>query len=144
MGGSLEGICARGLADPIVDLRETGSSLARNSLHAIAEGERCEAIFSWADEGNDHVAGLKLRIEAAQAARLTQYLMLHLPPAKVNDLQTIFPGLAAPTILPLSGRDDLVAAHMVVQRDRLWACLGDLRELGATGIVALRTDAILE
>jgi len=144
MGGSLEGICARGLADAIVDLRETGSSLARNSLHAIAEGERCEAILSWGDDANASVAGLRLRIEAAQAAGRTQYLMLHLPPAKVDALQGIFPGLAAPTILPLTGRDDLVAAHMVVQRDRLWSVLADLRALGATGIVALPTDAILE
>jgi ATP phosphoribosyltransferase len=144
MGGSLEGICARGMADAIVDLRETGGSLARNSLHAIEVLEPCQAIFSMADESIPAVAGMKLRIEAAQAAQATQYLMLHLPPAKIDDLGTIFPGLAAPTVLPLAGRDDLVAAHMVVERDRLWAHLAALRDLGATGIVALPTDAILE
>ena len=35
MGGSLEGVCAAGLADAIVDLRETGSSLARNRLRVL-------------------------------------------------------------------------------------------------------------
>lgn len=145
MGGSLEGICARGLADAIVDLRETGNSLARNSLHAIEEGHACEAIFTRQQTtSTTEVDGLLLRMEAARAATTRQYLVLHIPPEKVADLGTIFPGLAAPTLLPLSGREDLVAAHLVVRRDNLWARLSDLRALGATGIVALPTDAILE
>lgn len=144
MGGSLEGICARGLADAIVDLRETGASLARNSLHAIQVATACEAIFAKAGEDNPAVESMALRIQAAQSARRTQYLMLHLPPDKVEALGAAFPGLAAPTVLPLAGRDDLVAAHMVVQRSELWAQLGSLRELGATGIVALPNEALLD
>ncbi len=149
MGGSLEGICARGMAEAIVDLRETGGSLARNSLHAIAEGHQCEAVFVMApNDGatgqNAAVASMTLRIEAARAAQRTQYVMLHIAPDRVEALGALFPGLASPTLLPLAGRDDLVAAHMVVQREDLWARLSDLRNLGATGIVALPTDAILE
>ncbi|MCH7790572.1 MAG: ATP phosphoribosyltransferase [Acidobacteria bacterium] len=144
MGGSLEGICARGMADAIVDLRETGESLARNSLHAIHVAHHCEAAFVMADVANDDIAGLTLRIDAARQARRTQYLMLHIHPDKVADLSTVFPGLAAPTLLPLAGRDDLVAAHMVVKRENLWARLSELRDLGATGIVALPTDAIVQ
>ena len=143
MGGSLEGVCAVGMADAIVDLRETGGSLQRNQLRVLAEGERCEATFSWASAAPDAVHGLILRLEAALAARLTQYVMLHLPAEKVEDLGNLFPGLAAPTVLPLAGRDDLVAAHIVVKRANLWTKLGDLRAMGATGIVALQTDAIL-
>ncbi len=145
MGGSLEGICARGLADAIVDLRETGNSLARNSLHAIEQGPACEAIFARRPlETNREVDDLLLRMEAARTATTRQYLVLHISPDKVTDLGTIFPGLEAPTIVPLSGRTDLVAVHLVVRRENLWARLGDLRALGATGIVALPTDAILE
>jgi ATP phosphoribosyltransferase len=55
----------------------------------------------------------------------------------------VFPGLAAPTVLPLAGRDDLVAVHFVVAERELWNRLGDLRALGATGIVALEPHALL-
>jgi ATP phosphoribosyltransferase len=144
MGGSLEGICAVGMADAIVDLRETGASLQRNRLRVIAEGAPCQATFSWSETAPPVVHGLILRLEAALAARLTQYVMLHLPVDKVTELGEVFPGLAAPTVLPLSGRDDLVAAHIVVKRSNLWAKLGQLRAMGATGIVALQTDAILQ
>lgn len=144
MGGSLEGVCAVGMADAIVDLRETGGSLQRNRLRVLADGRACQATFSWSPSAPEEISGLILRLEAALAARLTQYVMLHLPVDKVADLGTVFPGLAAPTVLPLAGRDDLVAAHIVVKRANLWAKLGELREMGATGIVALNTDAILQ
>lgn len=143
MGGSLEGVCAVGLADAIVDLRETGGSLLRNQLRVLAEGESCQATFAWAEEAADTMAPLTLRLEAAIEARQTQYVMLHVPADKVDDLGNVFPGLASPTILPLAGRDDLVAAHIVVKKAMLWSKLGELRAMGATGIVALNTDAIV-
>jgi ATP phosphoribosyltransferase-like protein len=46
-------------------------------------------------------------------------------------------------VLPLAGRQDLVAVHLVVTAEDLWQRLGDLRALGATGIVALQPQALL-
>ncbi|MDZ7677578.1 MAG: ATP phosphoribosyltransferase [Acidimicrobiales bacterium] len=143
MGGALEGVCAAGMADAIVDLRETGASLARNRLRVVAEMQKCQARFVRSVDGAEALADLELRIGAALDARQRQYLLLHLPPERLEELTALFPGLASPTVLPLSERDDLVAAHLVVKRSELWAKLGALRELGATGIVALPTDAVL-
>lgn len=144
MGGALEGPVAVGIADAIVDLRETGGSLTRNRLRVLETITECEAVFATVDEPPREVEDLSLRLGAALAARTTQYVMLHIERAKIDQLSGLFPGLAAPTVLPLAGRDDLVAAHIVVQRQNLWAKLADLRALGATGIVALPTDAIVD
>ncbi len=144
MGGALEGVCAVGMADAIVDLRETGGSLTRNRLRVLETARDCQAIFATAPQTTSEIEALLLRLGAALEARRTQYVMLHIPADRVDQLSQLFPGLAAPTVLPLAGRDDLVAAHIVVKRQNLWACLGDLRALGASGIVALPTDAILE
>ena len=143
MGGSLEGVCAVGLADAIVDLRETGGSLQRNRLRVLAEGHNCQAAFFWGDPDCPTIAALNLRINAAIQARQTQYVMLHVPKDNLDRLSDVFPGLAAPTILPLAGRDDLVAAHIVVKKSQLWSKLGELQDIGATGIVALNTDAMV-
>lgn len=143
MGGSLEGVCAVGLADAIVDLRETGGSLQRNRLRVLEEGVSCQATFSWNASVEDQIGPLLLRLEAALNARQTQYVMLHIPKDKLDDLSELLGGLAAPTVLPLSGRDDIVAAHIVVKRKVLWGNLTSLRKLGATDIVALNTDAIV-
>lgn len=140
MGGALEGVCAAGLADAIVDLRETGTSLAQNRLRVLARIERCEAELVAAHTG---LEDLRVRVQAAINARHHRYLMLHLPPSQIEGLSTIFPGLAAPTVLPLAGRDDLVAVHLVVESRALFQRLSDLTELGASGIVALPPDALL-
>jgi len=150
MGGSLEGVCVAGLADAIVDLRETGTSLAMNRLRVLEVLRRCEALLvrrAALDEEEDRrqaaLDDLVLRLEAVLTARRHRYVMLHVPPARLDDLRRVFPGLASPTVLPLTGRDDLVAVHFVVGQTELWARLGDLRALGATGIVALQPQALV-
>ncbi len=141
MGGSLEGVCAAGLADAIVDLRETGTSLAQNRLRVLAEIAPCEALF--VHRQSPALADLTLRIGAVLEARHHRYVMLHLAPHLVPELSELFPGLAAPTVLPLSGRDDLVAVHLVVPVADFWNQLATLRRLEASGIVALPPDALL-
>lgn len=143
MGGSLEGVCAVGLADAIVDLRETGASLERNRLRVIADIKHCQATFVSQLDPAPVIDDLVLRVGAALEARRTQYLMLHIPAAQVGALSEIFHGLESPTVLPLAGRDDLVAAHMVVERAALWRNLSALRSIGASGIVAVPNDAML-
>jgi ATP phosphoribosyltransferase len=141
MGGALEGVCAAGLADAIVDLRETGTSLSQNRLRVLAEIASCEALFV-----HDGAAGLEdvaLRLRAALDAGAHRYVMLHLPPGQVGALTALFPGLASPTVLPLAGRDDLVAVHLVVDAGAFWSRLGEVRAIGASGIVALPPDALL-
>jgi ATP phosphoribosyltransferase len=142
LGGSLEGVCAAGIADAIVDLRETGASLARNRLRVLEVVTACQALFV---RRGDHTAldDMALRIGAALAAGRHRYVMLHVHPEQVDKLRYLFPGLASPTVLPLAGTTDLVAVHFVVGADELWERLGDLRALGATGIVAVTPQAIL-
>jgi ATP phosphoribosyltransferase len=142
LGGSLEGVCAAGIADAIVDLRETGASLARNRLRVLEVMTSCQALFV---RGSDHTVldDMALRLGAALAAGRHRYVMLHVHPEQVDKLRYLFPGLASPTVLPLAGTTDLVAVHFVVGADELWERLGDLRALGATGIVAVTPQAIL-
>ncbi|MCB0976222.1 MAG: ATP phosphoribosyltransferase [Acidimicrobiales bacterium] len=142
MGGSLEGVCAAGIADAIVDNTETGTSLRQNRLGVLATIAECEAQLVHRPD-IAVIDDLVLRISAALKARAHRYVMLHLPKDRIEDLRTVFPGLASPTVVPLAGRDDLVAVHFVVATDALWNRLGELRSMGATGIVALPPDALL-
>lgn len=153
MGGSLEGACVAGLADAIVDLRQTGTSLAQNGMRVLATLRDCEALLVRAEaphEGASEAAAvgavlddLVLRLDAVLVARRKRYVMLHVPPERVEALGDVFHGLASPTVLPLAGRQDLVAVHFVVEEDDFWARLSELRAMGATGIVALRPQALL-
>jgi ATP phosphoribosyltransferase len=143
MGGSLEGVCAAGIADAIVDNTETGTSLRQNPLRVQTENQSCQAEFVHRP-GLPALDDLDLRLEAALAARRARYVMLHIPRVRIDDLVQLFHGLESPTVLPLAGRDDLAAVHFVVQNGELWEKLSDLRGLGATDIVATQPVALLE
>lgn len=142
MGGSLEGVCAAGIADAIVDNTETGTSLRQNRLGVLATIAECEAEFRHRG-GDPLLDDLVLRVDAALRARAHRYVMLHLPAGQLEALRSIFPGLASPTVMPLASRDDLVAVHFVVETALFWRQLGELRAMGASGIVALPPDALL-
>lgn len=141
MGGALEGVCAAGMADAIVDLRETGTSLSQNRLRVLATITNCEALFVQRDGAG--LEGMALRLRAALDARQQRYVMLHVPRSQLDKLIAVFPGLAAPTVLPLAGRDDLVAVHLVIDASSFWAHLGEIRAVGASGIVSVTPDALL-
>lgn len=141
MGGALEGVCAAGLAEGIVDLRETGTSLSQNRLRVLATIAACEGLLVHA--GAPDLGDLTLRLQAALDAGRHRYVMLHLPPSQISALVALFPGLAAPTVLPLAGRDDLVAVHLVVEAPSFWVHLRKIRAIGGSGIVALPPDALV-
>lgn len=141
MGGALEGVCAAGLADAIVDLTQTGTSLAQNRLRVLATIANCEALF--VHNGDLSLQELELRLRAVLESRRHRYVMLHLDPAKLHQLAELFPGLEAPTVLPLAEREDLVAVHFVTETATFWQRLHDLQALGASGIVALPPDALV-
>jgi ATP phosphoribosyltransferase len=144
MGGSLEGVCAAGLADAIVDLRQTGSSLIRHGLRALAVIERCEAQLVYTDDAGPAVLDAVDRLRAVLAARACRYVMLHAPREALAAVSALLGGLEGPTVLPLAGRDDLVALHTVMTPERLWELREPLTELGCRGIVALNPDAVIQ
>ena len=115
----------------------------RTACDVLATLRSCEATFSHRAAPEPAVADLLLRLGAALGARQMHYLVMHIDKSSLPRLRQLFPGLVAPTVLPLEGHDDLVAAHLVVDRAALWAGLGELRELGASGIVAVPTHAIV-
>ena len=143
MGGSLEGVCAAGLADAVVDNTETGTSLRQNRLRVLETIAECEAEFVHRP-GLAVLADLELRLAAALTARRHRYVMLHVPRASVDAITELFHGLESPTVLPLAHREGLVAVHFVVQSGELWEKLAQMRALGATGIVATQPVALLE
>jgi ATP phosphoribosyltransferase len=143
MAGSLEGVCASGMADALVDLRQTGDSLRRHRLRVVEVGRACQAIFVSAPSAPDEVGELMIRLRAAVEGERTQYVMFHLHPDRVAELATVWPGLESPTVIPVARRDDLVAVHIAVEKARMWRFLAELRQLGGTGIVVLPVDAVM-
>ena len=54
------------------------------------------------------------------------------------------PGAEEPTILPLSGNPDIVAVHVVSSEGVFWNTLETIQALGASSILVLPIEKMLE
>jgi len=98
----------------------------------------------------DDSAQLKLikklmpRIQGVMQANESKYIMLHAPRAKLADVIALLPGAENPTLLPLAGNDDLVALHVVSSETLFWETMEQLKALGASSILVLPIEKMME
>lgn len=147
--GAVELAPRLGRADAICDLVSSGKTLAANQLN---EGEtvlesRATLLASPAElpeARRNWVELIKRRIDGVMQARETKYIMLHAPRSALHTIAELLPGSEAPTILALEGRDDRVALHAVCRESIFWETLESLKEAGASSILVLPVEKMLE
>ena len=120
MEGAVEVAPRTHLADAICDLVSTGNTLTSNGL---AEKDIILESQAVVIQNNDIQEDLKLlsetllaRINAVLRAENSRYIMLNSPVAALDDIKAILPGSQSPTVMPLQGRDDMVAVHAVCEK----------------------------
>ena len=59
--------------------------------------------------------------------RESKYIMMHAPKSALAEISELLPGSEAPTVLPLEGRDDNVAVHVVCRETVFWETLENLK-----------------
>jgi ATP phosphoribosyltransferase len=148
LSGSVEMAPGLGLAEGIVELTATGSTLILNDLRQIATILESEAVLvankaSLQDPEKMHqIDRLMLRINAVRAARRFKYLMMNAPESALDNIKQIVPGLKSPTVIPLQ-IPGWVAVHMAIQEDIFWESIEQLRAAGATEILVSSLDKLL-
>ncbi len=144
LSGSIELAPTIGAADAICDLVSTGETLRQNSLRAIGEVLRSQAVLLARTQAtpDPRVAVLQTAVESVLAARPKRYLMLNAPDVALEAIIALLPGLDAPTILPLA-RSDMHAVHAVVDAADLPRLLHPLKEAGASGLLVLPIEHLI-
>ncbi len=140
--GSVEVAPKLGLADAIVDLVSSGSTLLVNGLRPLATMLESQAVLVGPPGSNGAVDQVATMLRAVVAGRSKRYLLMNAPADAVGKIETLIPGLASPTIMPLA-HDTRVAIHSVVNADELWNVLPELEEAGATGILVLPIEQLI-
>lgn len=141
--GSVEVAPRLGVADAIVDLVSTGSTLIVNGLREITTVLSSQAVLiARPDGGNGEAERMATALRAVVAARGKRYVLLNAPREAVAALARIMPGLEAPTVVPLA-EEGWVAMHSVVDADDIWNLLPQLEEAGGKGILVLPIDQVL-
>jgi ATP phosphoribosyltransferase len=146
LSGAVEVAPRMGLADGIVDLVSSGTTLLMNDLRAVGTLLESEAILiagPAASTSHDGVLDqLRVMLEAVVAGRRRKYLMMNAPRSALPDIERLLPGLESPSILPLA-HEWMVAVHAVVDADEVWRLLAPLRAAGASGILVVPIEKLV-
>jgi ATP phosphoribosyltransferase len=148
ISGSVEVAPALGVADAIVELTATGSSLQLNDLRSIHTILESEAVLianraSLEDASKrENIDRLKMRIEAVNAGRKHKYIMMNAPESQLSEIRKVLPGLKSPTVVPLAD-PGWVAIHTAIQEDEFWDKIEQLRAAGASEILVSSLDKLL-
>ncbi|WP_370339335.1 ATP phosphoribosyltransferase [Parvularcula marina] len=136
-----------GLADAICDIVSTGATLDTNGLKVADTIYRSEALLIAApglDVAKAEILGaLKGRMRGALASQHAKYVMMNAPRSAIPAITAVLPGADSPTILELAGEGDMVAIHSVCNEDVLWEHLAELKSVGASAILVLDIDKML-
>src|SRR5438876_6048092 len=146
ISGAVEVAPRLGLADAIVDLVSTGSTLVMNGLRPIGDVLASEAVLVANPTAHRQraadVGAIDTMISAVIAARGRKYLMMNAPAARLADLERWLPGLESPSVIPLA-HEGMIAIHSVVGSDDVWGLLPRLKSAGASGILVLPIEKIV-
>ncbi|XBC39322.1 MAG: ATP phosphoribosyltransferase [Buchnera aphidicola (Nurudea shiraii)] len=149
LNGSVEVAPRAGLSDAICDLVSTGATLEANGLREVQVIFKSKAclickIGNISTEKQEVINTLMTRIQGVIKARESKYIMLHAPIKKLKEVINLLHGAERPTILKLAGDNTRVAMHMVSSETLFWETMEKLKLLGASSILVLPIEKMME
>ena len=144
--GSVEIAPGIGLADGIFDIVSSGSTLVSNNLKEVEVVMKSEALLignkNLCDEKQAILDDLLFRIESVLIAEDKKYVRMNAPKARLAEIVKVLPGLKSPTIIPLAD-DDWCSVHAVLDEKHFWEIVGQLKALGAEGILVTPIEKMI-
>ena len=138
INGSVEIAPNIGLADAIVDIVSSGSTLFKNNLKEVEVILKSEAVLAVSPqistENQAILNKLQFRLQSVLKARHSRYVLLNAPNTKVDDIINILPGMKSPTVLPLA-EEGWSSLHSVINKNDFWEIIDELKANGAEGIL---------
>lgn len=146
ISGSVEIAPGIGLAQGILDIVSSGSTLISNGLKEVEVVMKSEAVMvankSLDQEKLKILEKLIFRIDAVLEGMNNKYVLLNAPNTKVSTILDILPGMRSPTVLPLA-TDGWSSIHSVINEDEFWENIERLREAGAEGILVVPIEKMI-
>lgn len=145
LSGAVEVAPHLGIADVIVDLTSSGSTLRMNRLRELDTVLDSSARLFARPLTNrpPELEDLSRALASVIRARDQRYVMANVPRANLGDVREILPGLNGPTVVDVYGGKGFVAVHAVVAAQAVYRTVGALKNLGAEGILVTRIERLL-
>jgi len=133
------------MADAIVDITSTGTTLRVNRLKVVDEVLQSSVrLFAREDVTDDpKVEQVETALQSVLSADGKRYLMLNAPEENLDAVEDVIPGLGGPTVLDVD-EPGMVAVHAVVAERDVFEAVNDLKREGASGILVTEIERLVE
>ena len=147
ISGSVEITPALGVAQAVVDLTSTGSTLALNDLKMLTKIYDSEAVLVANDQSlingrKNLIDKLITRFKGVLSAKDYRYVMMNAPQKILPKLKKILPGLKSPTISPLA-KEGWISVQTVIKEEVFWETIEKLKRVGVQGIIVLPIEKMI-
>jgi ATP phosphoribosyltransferase len=142
-----------GIADIIVDITSTGSTLKVNGMREVATVLESTARLVTARDGAPGAASdpekqhaldeLAAALGSVLRARGKRYLMANVPRTALDRVKEVIPGLNGPTVIDILNDGTHVAVHAVVPAAAVYRTIARLKALGGEGILVTRIERLM-
>lgn len=150
VSGAVEVTPHLGIADAIVDLTSTGSTLKVNGLREIGTVLESSARLITAPgvagsntERARTLGELVTALESVLRARDKRYVMANVPRAALEQVKQVLPGLSGPTVIDIMNGGTHVAVHAVASAATIYRTIAQLKALGGEGILVTRIERLM-
>ncbi|UPM42025.1 ATP phosphoribosyltransferase [Halocatena salina] len=133
------------IADAIIDITSTGTTLRMNRLAVVADVlDSSVRLFARPETADDSkVKQIRTALQSVLTAADKRYLMMNVPREHLDDVRSVIPGMGGPTVMDIAGEDAL-AVHAVVDETEVFETIAQLREHGAYDILVTEIERLVE
>ena len=133
------------IADAIIDITSTGTTLRMNRLAVIDEVlDSSVRLFARDDVADDQkIQQVRTALQSVLSAEGKRYLMMNVPDSSLDDVKDVLPGMGGPTVMDIAGKDD-VAVHAVVNDSDVFETINDLKAVGASDVLVTEIERLVE
>jgi ATP phosphoribosyltransferase len=148
VSGAVEIAPHLGIADIIVDLTSTGSTLRVNGLREVdtvldSTARLIVARRSRDDARTQALDELTASLASVLAARERRYVMANVPRARLDEVKRILPGISGPTVIDLMNGGSMVAVHAVSPAESIYRTINKLKAVFVEVILVTRIERLM-
>ncbi|MDD2439557.1 MAG: ATP phosphoribosyltransferase [Methanosarcinaceae archaeon] len=138
-----------GIADAIVDISSSGTTLMLNRLRVI-EQVFSSSVYLIANKESyktkEKIQDIKTAFESVLNAKERRYLMMNVPETALKAVKEVLPGMSGPTIMKVESSkagEPIVAVHAVVDAALIFTLVNNLKKVGARDILVIPIERIM-
>jgi len=139
--GSVEVACSLGLADAVVDLVETGTTMRAAGLEVVSTIMSTETVLITKENNPPNISSLVTKIAQRIEGYLiaTKHVMVtyNVRACDIQKASDITPGMESPTVTPLKDKA-WVSVSAIIKSSEAAKILDELTEIGARSILVMQ------